>query len=323
MKALFSEFRTRMHSRSLSLLLQFFSRQRGMALARSALSLRSATRLASCYAAAGPSQAVLSQICRCQPEHQLSLQQQQVRFYAKGKGNAKNKRSPDRDDEASHVPVMSKKGKKKGFEQDEPTEVGDMSLPGEQFDLRTLEDNMKHSIDRLRIHLNKLISRVGRIRPGSSLLPLSRMLVLTMDADLLDDIRVTYEDEARPLREFANVTVKDGRELWVTVYDEGYLRAVTQAIQTSPLGLNPQHGGNTTVRVPISKPDWDKRQQLVREASHLCENARVSIRAARHQGQKEIKHDVDNKVIGKEEGRSETKKVSALLHRGAQDLTRV
>lgn len=95
----------------------------------------------------------------------------QQRFYAKGKGKGKNSKAVEEDevvDEASgEVPVMHTKGKKgkgKAFAQDEA--IGDTSLPGEQFDLSKLESNMKHSIDRLRVNLNKLVAQVGRVRPG-------------------------------------------------------------------------------------------------------------------------------------------------------------
>lgn len=88
---------------------------------------------------------------------------------------------------------------------------------------------------------------------------------------------------------------------------------MTAAIYASPLNLTPQPSGATSIRVPVPKPDWDKRQALVRDAQDLCEKARIAIRQTRNDGQKEIKKDVDNKVIGKEEGRQEGKKVCLSL----------
>lgn len=65
--------------------------------------------------------------------------------------------------------------------------------------------------------------------------------------------------------------------------------------------------------MPIPKADWDKRQQFVRQASDLCEHARVAVRNARTKGTKDIKSDVDGKVVSKDEGRSDTKKVKPRL----------
>ena len=53
----------------------------------------------------------------------------------------------------------------------------------------------------------------------------------------------------------------------------------------------------------------ETRTQLTKKASDLCENARISIRAARHQGQKDLKADQDNKVVGEGDARKDTKKV--------------
>ena len=51
------------------------------------------------------------------------------------------------------------------------------------------------------------------------------------------------------------------------------------------------------------------RTALVKKASDLAENARVSIRAARHQGQKDLKTDQDNKVVGDSDARRDSKQV--------------
>ena len=89
------------------------------------------------------------------------------------------------------------------------------------------------------------------------------------------------------------------------------MKVVSQALYDSPLGLAPQAASATSFRVPIPKPDWDKRQQLVRQAQDLCESARVAVRAIRGKGQKDIKADVDAKIVNKEDGRGDTKKVGA------------
>lgn len=41
----------------------------------------------------------------------------------------------------------------------------------------------------------------------------------------------------------------------------------------------------------------------------MCENARVAVRNTRGKGVKEIKSDVDGKIVSKEEARNDTKKV--------------
>lgn len=84
---------------------------------------------------------------------------------------------------------------------------------------------------------------------------------------------------------------------------------VSKALYASSLSLTPQVLSPTTLKVPIPKPDWEKRQELVRKAGEICENGRVLIRSIRGKGMKDIKTDVDMKVVGKEGSRGEVKKV--------------
>jgi ribosome recycling factor len=52
---------------------------------------------------------------------------------------------------------------------------------------------------------------------------------------------------------------------------------------------------------------------LVKEVNKICENAKVTIRAARHSAQKQIKSDEKRKIIGTSEGSGEMKRVSSGL----------
>lgn len=47
--------------------------------------------------------------------------------------------------------------------------------------------------------------------------------------------------------------------------------------------------------------------------NRVCENARISIRTARQIAQKQIRNDVRNGVVGKDEGNREMKKVSLVF----------
>ncbi|GAA6012642.1 hypothetical protein JCM10207_009066 [Rhodosporidiobolus poonsookiae] len=196
-----------------------------------------------------------------------------------------------------------KKGKGKLLTEDDLT---DTQLPGEVFELKVLEAKMTDAVDRLRVGLKQIVGRVGRISPA-----------------LLDNIRVDTPEGKRPLNEFATVSVKDGKDLLVTCYEEAGVKPVTAALYASPLNLTPQASGATSIRVPVPRPDWDKRQQLVRDAQNLCEKARIAVRQVRTDGQKEIKADVDNKVIGKEEGRSEGKKLDDATKKKTAEVDKI
>ncbi|GAA5970001.1 hypothetical protein JCM3765_007273 [Sporobolomyces pararoseus] len=206
-------------------------------------------------------------------------------------------------------PGKSKGGKKGKGKFSTEQDLKDLQqLPGEKFDSKELELRMKEQgIEKLRIGLKTVVGRVGRVSPA-----------------LLDNIRVeTEQGEKRPLNEFATVSVKDGKDLLVTCYEESGVKPVTAAIYASPLNLTPQPASSTSIRVPVPKPDWDKRQQLVRDAQDLCEKSRIQIRMIRNEGQKEIKKDLDNKIIGKEEGRQESKKLDELTKKKTTEVDKI
>lgn len=71
------------------------------------------------------------------------------------------------------------KGKGKMLTEDDLLE---RQLPGEHFELKVLEGRMQEAIDRLRVSLNTVVGRVGRITPGEA--PSSqRLFVLDLQAN--------------------------------------------------------------------------------------------------------------------------------------------
>ncbi|PWZ02966.1 ribosome recycling factor, partial [Testicularia cyperi] len=216
--------------------------------------------------------------------------------------------------EDDDVPVMKTKGKgsknlkgaksKRGNQDEDETEYKtsnrNQELPDEAFDLDSITANMRRAVERCRQTTSTLVGTFGRADPS-----------------ILDNLRiegVAGTSGKHPLNEYATVGVRDGM-LIVTAYDPDYVKAIEKAIYAADLGLSPQSPTSAedanVLRVAVPKPTSESRQQMVKDLTKICENARVSIRTARHQGMKQIKSDIDNKVVGKSEGDKETKKLEA------------
>ncbi|KDN36480.1 ribosome recycling factor, partial [Tilletiaria anomala UBC 951] len=133
---------------------------------------------------------------------------------------------------------------------------------------------------------------------------------------LLDDLRVTIGKDtssSQPLREIATVGARNG-VLFIHCFDSSYVKDVEKAIYASQLNLAPQVVSGDeegTLRVPVPKPTVETRKELLKDISRICESARVSIRSARHAAQKQIKADIDGKIVGSSEGKALMKKVRA------------
>ncbi|BGO88935.1 hypothetical protein JCM10020v2_000555 [Rhodotorula toruloides] len=238
------------------------------------------------------------------PLNSLQVRTKKTKAGKKGGKGGNKGREEEEDEEDEHVVVqVSRKGKGKHVVEEDLT---DTQLPGEQFELKKLEKDMSEAIDRLRVSLKQIVGRVDTVKPS-----------------LLDNVRVDSPEGRRPLNEFAAVSVKDGKELIVNCYEPSFVKLVSDAIYASPLGLAPLPEGDTKLRVPVPKADDDKRHQLVRDAQTLCEKTRQAIRKVRTDGQKDIKRDTDQKIIGTSEARQEGKKLDDATKKKTAEVDRI
>ncbi|KAI8377495.1 ribosome recycling factor domain-containing protein [Radiomyces spectabilis] len=164
----------------------------------------------------------------------------------------------------------SKASKKGGASKGAEDEVAaaDVEL---QYDTKQTEERFTHAIDWLKDHFATM--RVGRANPA-----------------LLDNVRVRIETSNYPLRDLAQITIRDPQTLLVTVHDADYLSAVDKSIRESGLGLNPVVD-NKLIRVPIPKPSKESRDKMTKLAHQTAEQAKSKIRAIRQDGMKQLKAD--------------------------------
>lgn len=125
-----------------------------------------------------------------------------------------------------------------------------------------LEQAIAKAQESLTRELSKL--RTGRAHPG-----------------MLDNIKVDYYGARTPLTQMANVSVPEPRMLSVKPWDKSTLALVEKAIRENDLGLNPQPDGDL-IRVPVPPLTEERRRDLTKVAKKHGEDAKVSIRKARH-----------------------------------------
>lgn len=100
--------------------------------------------------------------------------------------------------------------------------------------------------------------------------------------DVLEGVRVEYYGTATPLKQLASVTVPEARMLMVKPFDRSLIKAIERAIMEGEMGLNPQNDGEI-IRVPMPPLTEERRKELVKVARKVGEDAKVSIRHARHE----------------------------------------
>jgi ribosome recycling factor len=119
-------------------------------------------------------------------------------------------------------------------------------------------------------------------------------------ANLLDPIKVDAYGTYMPLSQVGNVTAPEPRLLVVQVWDKGMVKAVEKAIRESSLGVSPAADGQL-VRVVLPDLNQERRQELAKLASKYAEEAKISVRNVRREGNDMIKKLEKDKSISEDD----------------------
>jgi len=98
---------------------------------------------------------------------------------------------------------------------------------------------------------------------------------------------VEYYGVMTPLKQLANITVPEARQLLIKPFDKGCLGAIEKAILASNLGYNPGNDGET-IRIVIPELTEERRRELAKQVKAIAEEAKVSIRNIRREGMEDV-----------------------------------
>ncbi len=122
------------------------------------------------------------------------------------------------------------------------------------------------------------------------------------NASLLDRVMVDYYGSPTPLKSLANINTPDSSTIAIQPYDPGSLSLIERSISMSDLGLNPNNDGSV-IRLNIPPLTSDRRKELVKMASKLAEEGKVSVRNVRRDAIDSIRKDEKNSDVSEDESR--------------------
>lgn len=125
------------------------------------------------------------------------------------------------------------------------------------------QTKMKAVIEHLKIELKGL--RTGRANPA-------------MVENLLVDVYGT----GMRVRDIASITAPEARQLLITPFDRTNAGTISKAIEKANLGLKPMLEGNV-VRITVAPMDQSMRNEMIKQAHHKQEEAKVGIRHVRRE----------------------------------------
>ncbi|MEC7822516.1 MAG: ribosome recycling factor [Candidatus Neomarinimicrobiota bacterium] len=109
---------------------------------------------------------------------------------------------------------------------------------------------------------------------------LSKIRTGRANPDMFNKILVNYYNNETPLNQVANISLLDGVTISIQPFDKTFIDDIERSIIESDLGINPSNNGNSII-VSFPPLSTERREELVKFASQIIEEGRVSVRNIR------------------------------------------
>ena len=134
---------------------------------------------------------------------------------------------------------------------------------------RDAEDKMDKALQFLQQELNGL--RTGKANPA-----------------LVENVTVDYYGTPTRLRDIANISTPEPRQIVINPFDHSALGSIEKAIVSANIGITPINDGRL-IRVPIPELSEERRKEMAKLAGRTTEEQRVAVRNIRRDANEQIK----------------------------------
>ncbi|MCK5836711.1 MAG: ribosome recycling factor [Desulfobacula sp.] len=105
---------------------------------------------------------------------------------------------------------------------------------------------------------------------------------------ILDGVRVDYYGVQTLLPQMATVSIPESRLITVKPWDISVINEVEKAIHKANLGFTPSNDGKL-IRISIPPLTEDRRKDIAKSASKICEDYKVAVRNIRRDSNEMLK----------------------------------
>ncbi len=137
------------------------------------------------------------------------------------------------------------------------------------MDISQIEKKMQKAVESMEDRF--LSVRAGRANPA-----------------MLNGINASYYGVPTPLSSLANITVHDGKQLFIKPFDKSALKEIEKAINEANLGISPVNNGEVII---LTIPDLteETRKEYVKQIKAMSEDAKIALRNIRQDANNAIK----------------------------------
>jgi len=164
-----------------------------------------------------------------------------------------------------------------------------------------VDERMEKAANVLKTNLAGI--RTGRANPG-----------------LVDSLRVEVYGSPTPMKQIASIGVPEPNQIVIRPFDPNTIGDIEKSLIASDLGFNPQNDGRL-IRITIPALSTEVRRKMVSRIKELSEEAKISIRNIRRdgnkaadQGEKDNELTEDDQDHAKDEIQKLTKKYEDIIN---------
>ena len=106
---------------------------------------------------------------------------------------------------------------------------------------------------------------------------------------MLNGINAECYGVMSPINTIANITVHDGKQLFIKPFDRNNLKSIEKAINEANLGINPTNNGEVII-LTIPTLTEETRRDYVKQAKGIAEEAKIALRNIRQDANTQIKN---------------------------------
>jgi ribosome recycling factor len=128
---------------------------------------------------------------------------------------------------------------------------------------------------------------------------------------IVDNIKIDYYGTPTALNQVGSVIATDATTITITPWEKNLLSDIEKAIQEANIGVNPNNDGDF-IKLFFPPMTAEQRQEIVKQAKAMAENARVAIRNIRKESNNKIKKLEKEKEISEDESKKAQEQVQKL-----------
>lgn len=107
-------------------------------------------------------------------------------------------------------------------------------------------------------------------------------------AEIVENIKVQAYGQTMEIKQLGSITVGSQREVVITLWDKEVIQPVMKAIEEAKIGLSLKNDG-LIIRAFLPALSEERRQEFMKLAKRVSEDARISVRTTREDAMKKLK----------------------------------